>query len=183
MIDKIEEFSKRFGLIQDKKALSLAFSFVSPNPAFLSAEMQKELVTLGVLSGKMVRVLLHYSADDDLHTMVVFHPKDSFFAPHRHKHKSESYHILEGRVKLVLFDDNGDQISSCIIDADSVGGMLCHVPRGMYHLLAPLDDYALVHESRPGPFTAEGDMEFAPWFSSEESNIREYLANFHQKDS
>ena len=49
------------------------------------------------------RICLHSDNSDQVHEMVIAFCRDSYVQPHRHTGKSESFHIIEGRLQVVFF--------------------------------------------------------------------------------
>src|SRR5438477_12910146 len=56
---------------------------------------------------RRMRLCAHQDSDDPLHEMLIILGHGSYIRPHKHLHKTESFHIMEGRADLVLFDDDG----------------------------------------------------------------------------
>ena len=70
---------------------------------------------------KRVRLCTHLNQDDLLHEMLIVLEKSTYVRPHKHPGKSESTHIIEGLVDVVLFDDDG-QIERVISMGDYASG-------------------------------------------------------------
>ena len=56
---------------------------------------------------KRARICTHRSNDDALHEMLIAISANSYIHPHKHTSKVESFHIIEGLVDVVVFDDAG----------------------------------------------------------------------------
>lgn len=56
---------------------------------------------------KRVRFNAHKGDGAVVQEMILAVAKDSYIAPHKHPGKSESFHIIEGELDVVLFEDNG----------------------------------------------------------------------------
>ncbi len=127
---------------------------------------------------KRVRLCAHASAEDSLHEMLIVHAKGNYVPPHRHHGKSESFHMIEGSLKIVLFDDAGaiDRVIVMSADrADQAASMFYRLSAPQYHTVIPLTDWAVFHETTNGPFRRE-DMEFAPWAPAETAAPADQLA-------
>ncbi len=61
-----------------------------------------------------VRVCLHDGPEAALHQMVIVHRRGGEFRPHKHLTKAESYHMIEGRLRIRLFDDQGSVTSETL---------------------------------------------------------------------
>lgn len=112
---------------------------------------------------RRVRLCAHANSDDLLHEMLIVHARGNYVPPHRHNGKSESFHIIEGRLKIVLFDNEG-AVTRVIKMAvgDPEASVFYRLSAPVYHTIIPLTDYVIFHETTNGPFLRE-DMEFAPW--------------------
>ena len=53
------------------------------------------------------RLCLHHHTDDKVHEMIIAFRGDSYVRPHRHHDKSESFHVIEGDLMVVFFNDEG----------------------------------------------------------------------------
>src|SRR5687767_10943614 len=56
---------------------------------------------------KRARICAHPSAADPLHEMIICLDRGTYIRPHRHAGKSESFHIIDGELDVVLFEDDG----------------------------------------------------------------------------
>ena len=56
---------------------------------------------------KRVRLCSHMDVNDSVHEMIIVHAKDCYVPPHKHLKKSESFHLIEGELDVVIFDDDG----------------------------------------------------------------------------
>lgn len=115
---------------------------------------------------RRARLNLHNSDDDLLHEMIIAFRKDSLNMPHRHVGKSESMHVMLGRVDIVTFDDDGHPLRRIRI------GDLTHcrfhstifrMAAPLWHTVIPIDDVVVVHETTNGPFVPGKNMEIPPW--------------------
>ena len=167
--------------LDDGQAVALDNSGKSPayfclrKPVAVTRELISDLVARGAVSGQGIRLCLHESSDAPLHDMIVVQYAGQYFRPHKHLEKGESYHMIEGEMGVVVFDDGGKVADACRMDAS--GTTVYGVGTGMYHTNFPLTDVAVYHESRPGPFVP-GDSVFAPWGpdGEDEKAAREFVA-------
>lgn len=111
----------------------------------------------------LIRVCLHAGPEATLHNMVIVQRRDITFKAHKHLAKEESYHMLEGKLRIDFFDAKGQATGSTVIGAPGTGlPMLCRVRNGVWHSTIPETEYAVIHESRPGPFSG-ADSVMADW--------------------
>jgi cupin fold WbuC family metalloprotein len=109
-----------------------------------------------------VRRCLHGSPESPWHEMIILEREGHYFPPHRHyRKKSETLHIIEGRLGVVQFDDAGNVRASIVLERD--GAMMARVAPDVWHMTVALSDPVIYHESKPGPFAGDLDRAFATW--------------------
>lgn len=113
------------------------------------------------VGGRNVRLCLHSGPEARHHDMIVLEWPDAAFPPHRHRDKAESLHLIDGRLRIVLFDELGQIERSRDLDRESP---IVRIPRNRFHCnLAIGEGPALYRETKPGPFDADTDAEKAPF--------------------
>ena len=70
---------------------------------------------------KRARLCAHPGVGDRLHEMLIVHVGRPYVAPHKHPNKSESYHMIEGRLAIVVFDDRGTAVETTRMGAPGSG--------------------------------------------------------------
>jgi cupin fold WbuC family metalloprotein len=167
--------------LDDDEAVSFNDSGKSPayfclrKPVAVTRELVADLVTRGAGSGKGIRLCLHEGLEALLHDMIVVQYTGQYFRPHKHLEKDESYHMIEGEMGVVIFDEGGKVVDACRMDTSNT--TVYGVGTGMYHTNFPLVDVVVYHEIRPGPFVP-GDNVFASWGpdGEDEEAAREFVA-------
>ncbi len=112
---------------------------------------------------RRARLCTHLSPEDRVHEMLIVHTYDTYVRPHKHLDKVESFHVIEGEGRIVMFDDEGH--IDRVIAIGSYGS-----DRFFYYRLAAasfhtvlIDSPALVfHETTNGPFRPL-DTVWAAW--------------------
>ena len=156
--------------LDDGEAVGLDNSGESPayfcvrKPVAVTQELIADLVAKGAGTGRGIRLCLHEGPEATLHDMIVVQYGGQYFRPHKHLEKSESYHMIEGEMGVVIFDDEGKVVDACRMDTSNT--TVYGVGAGMYHTNFPLADVVVYHESRPGPLGG-GDNILAPWVPDE----------------
>jgi cupin fold WbuC family metalloprotein len=114
-----------------------------------------------------IRVCAHLGVEDRLHEMFIVHKKDTYIRPHKHLHKSESIHIIEGSADVVMFDDAGG-ILEVVRMSDYTSGCKFYyrLAEPYYHTLLIASELLVFHEITNGPFR-RSDTIFAPWAPEE----------------
>ena len=112
---------------------------------------------------KRARICLHPDHEDDIQEMIIAFCKGTYLRPHRHQNKSESFHVMEGKLAVVFFDDNGTVVRRLILEAGKPSASFIYrLNRPLWHTVIILSETALIHETTNGPFVRE-EREFAPW--------------------
>ncbi len=126
--------------------------------AFL--KQQAELSSRG-----RARICAHRSNHDRVHEMLIAISADSYIHPHKHPNKVESFHVIEGSVDVVVFEDDG-AIADVVELGDTSSGRAFYyrLSDSLFHTLLIHSDYLVVHEVTGGPFAPEDTVlaTFAP---------------------
>ena len=123
---------------------------------------------------KRYRLCMHWDEGDASQEMIIVFHRESFMPPHRHPHgKSESYHVIDGQMKVYLFDDDGVVFRNIDMAAKEAGSVfLYRLSASIWHMPRPVSEWVVYHETYPGPFSKEVDVEFPAW-APEERNRTE----------
>jgi len=130
---------------------------------------RKKLDELKILAqkdpNKRARICLHKDDGEMIQEMIIAFCKDSYVRPHRHIDKSESYHIIEGRIEIIFFNDNGIEIDKVVLsDKIDEHPFLFRISNSAWHTVVPKSDFVIIHEVTKGPFN-KNSSEFADWES------------------
>jgi cupin fold WbuC family metalloprotein len=128
---------------------------------------------------RRIRLCAHPDTTDRLHEMLIVHTRGAYVRPHKHLHKSESVHIIEGEVDVVFFDDAG-AVAEVVRMGDYGSGRKFYYRVGgpLYHTLLISSEFLVFHEVTNGPFRRE-DTVFAPWGPEEADTVA--CAAFQQR--
>jgi len=120
---------------------------------------------------KRIRLCAHKRLEDDVHEMFIVHAKDTYVRPHKHLEKSESFHVIEGLVDVVIFDEKGN-IAEIIPMGDYSSGYSFYyrIEKASYHTIVIKSDFLVFHETTKGPFEKKNTI-FAPWSPEEADAI------------
>ena len=117
---------------------------------------------------RRIRLCAHPDTADPLHEMLIVHMKDAYVPPHRHPGKSESFHIVEGTLTVVVFNDEGGATDTIEMGAPGSGRAFYYrLSEARYHTVIVNSEIAVFHEVTNGPFRRD-DMVFAPWAPGED---------------
>jgi cupin fold WbuC family metalloprotein len=123
------------------------------------------------------RLCLHRKAEDAVHEMIIVMCNDVLFRPHRHLVKTESLHIIEGVLDVILFNYVGIPEEAIRMGPIGSGLNFCYrlsVPQ--FHAVLPHSDFVVMYETTMGPYV-EGDAEFAAWSPTEPDDLRAFLVD------
>jgi cupin fold WbuC family metalloprotein len=127
---------------------------------------------------RRARICAHRSNEDRLHEMLIAICADSYIRPHKHLGKSESFHIVEGIVDIVVFDDDG-AIREVIALGDATSGrsFFYRLSDSLFHTLLIRSEVLVVHEVTNGPFQRD-EAVLAPFAPPEDrrEEARAYIA-------
>jgi cupin fold WbuC family metalloprotein len=121
------------------------------------------------------RLCLHRSGDDSVHEMIIAMCKDVLFRPHRHQAKTESIHMIDGFLDVILFEDDGTPQRAFRMGPVGSGMNFCYRQCVcQFHAILPQSDFVVMHETITGPYVA-GEADFAPWAPVETDALRAFL--------
>lgn len=114
---------------------------------------------------RRARICAHASNENPLHEMVIVAASDSYIHPHRHHGKSESFHIIEGEVDIVMFDEGGAVTDIIELgDISSAKPFFYRLSDERFHTLLIRSEYLVFQEVTNGPFVPGATVyaKFAP---------------------
>jgi cupin fold WbuC family metalloprotein len=114
---------------------------------------------------RRARINAHPDGEDTLHEMIIAIDASSYIRPHKHPGKSEAFHIVEGEVDIVVFNDNGE--IDRVVELGAPGGgrsFYYRMSNAFFHTLIIRSDLLVVHEITNGPFRPAATVfaDFAP---------------------
>jgi cupin fold WbuC family metalloprotein len=123
------------------------------------------------------RVCVHVDDAATVQEMILAMRQDVLFRPHRHLKKTESFHIIEGALDVVIFDDDGRPIRGIHLAAIGSGKPFYYrLNEPLYHAILPRTPLIVFHETTTGPFI-QGDAQFAEWAPEDPPKLRAFLEN------
>jgi cupin fold WbuC family metalloprotein len=144
--------------------------FVAKEPIVILGDEELIFIRQQALSSprQRARICAHRRSEDLLHEMFIALSKQTYIQPHRHRQKSESFHIVEGEVDVVLFEDDG-AIHEIVCLGPVGTGRACfyRLDSLRYHTLVIRSELLVMHEVTNGPFDRRL-TEYAPFAPGEE---------------
>ena len=140
---------KDFGFIKKSMGVYLCTCSWIPITDEILASLEEEC-----RDNLLKRCRINYHLDDQshVHEMILCLSINTEIQPHSHLCKDESFHIIRGRVAIGLLKEGEAVLSDvCILDADK-GPYFIRIRAGIQHLVVPLSEMCIVHETTQGPF-------------------------------
>ena len=121
---------------------------------------------------------LHDDYTDPCQRLFIAMEPGTYIRPHRHTAppKPECFMAVRGKLALVVFDDDGE-VKQVICFGDGCDTLAIDLPAGEWHSIIVLEPGSLFFETKPGPYVAMSDKDFAPWAPEENSpEVGSYLS-------
>lgn len=102
---------------------------------------------------------LHESFDDSVQRMFNAIEPGSEIPIARHPYSSETLILLQGRLRVLIYNDYKEIIEDVTLDK-SIGNIGYHIPKGVWHTVKSLESGTVLFETREGPYApvAEEDI-------------------------
>ena len=143
---------------------------------FVNHEMIEEVKYEALQSPRhMARLLMHLSHEDMVQEMLIAMGKNCLVTPNSSIGKSESLQVVEGRLLLVIFDQNGNVVKE--EEMGPIGSNFSSIYRlnsTPWHTMVPLTEMVVVHETLQGPFGNSSDV-MPNWVPSESSGMEKFI--------
>jgi cupin fold WbuC family metalloprotein len=114
--------------------------------------------------------------------MIISLDRDTYIRPHRHAGKSESFHIIDGELTVVLFDDDG-RVTQTIEMGPYHTGMAFYyrLMHATFHSVLVNSAQVIFHETTNGPFDP-ADTEYPEWAPPEgDPAVSRYLERLREE--
>ncbi|MDO8307710.1 MAG: WbuC family cupin fold metalloprotein [Actinomycetota bacterium] len=148
---------------RDDAALTASY-FATDATSFVERADVDELKGLAIAESGPARYSLHASPASTLHSMVILQPFGTYAQPRKHLTKAKLFHIVDGEMVVVIFEESGTVRAVHRMGAEDV--LIVHVEPDCYHTNMALTPQAIYHEVITGPFdrgsTDRVFAEFAP---------------------
>lgn len=96
------------------------------------------------------RICAHRGPTDTLHEMLIAIRSDSYIRPHRHHQKIESFHLVDGSVDVIIFNDDGGIAD--VVELNINKNFYYRLDSPRYHTLLVYSPVLVIHEITNGPF-------------------------------
>jgi len=123
------------------------------------------------------RICVHDSDEAAVHEMIIAFRQDVMFRPHRHHNKSESFHIIEGMIDIVVFSTTGEVERVVRLGIGKDRSFYYRLNTSLYHTIIPRTSIVVFHETTAGPFRSDETL-YAEWAPEDPIALRRYLDRF-----
>lgn len=108
---------------------------------------------------------LHSSYDDKVQRILIGLVKGSYVAPHYHSlpHQWEMFTLLNGQLKICLYNQQGEVTDTKVIDSVQSAGQMIEFSPNEIHSVECLSEEAIMLEIKEGPFRPECAKTFPIW--------------------
>ena len=117
---------------------------------------------------KRARINFHHTDQDSLHEMIIAMTNETKVEPHKHPNKVESFHIIEGIVRIGFLDNKGKITDIIQLDRDQYP--FYRMSSELWHIVVPISEYVVIHEVTNGPFIKGSSSRLPQWYTSDKGN-------------
>ncbi|TGN07970.1 WbuC family cupin fold metalloprotein [Leptospira ilyithenensis] len=156
---KISENIKNFNKVSEEIQYP-----VLPEVVSVSSNEIKQLIEESKHTDrKRMRLCTHTDPSHGLHEMLIVHEKDTYVRPHKHLGRTESFHIIQGRTDVVVYEDDGN-IREVVQMGEYNSGynFYYRLNQSLFHTMLIYSDHLVFQETTSGPFDPALTL-FAPW--------------------
>jgi cupin fold WbuC family metalloprotein len=121
---------------------------------------------------------LHDDYADPCQRLFIAMEPGTYVRPHRHTDppKPECFMAVRGKLALLVFDDDGE-VKQVIPFGDGCDTLAIDLPAGEWHSIIVIEPGSVFFETKPGPYVAMSDKDFAPWAPEENTaEVGSYLS-------
>jgi cupin fold WbuC family metalloprotein len=121
---------------------------------------------------------LHDDYGDPCQRLFIAMEPGTYVRPHRHTDppKPECFMAVRGKLALLVFDGGGE-VKQVIPFGDGCDTLAIDLPVGEWHSIIVLEPGTVFFETKPGPYVAMSDKDFASWSPEENSpEVGPYLS-------
>lgn len=99
---------------------------------------------------------LHEHLDDKVHRFFNAMEPGTIVPVHRHRDTAETFMLVRGKMRVVLYDDDKNIIEDAILSPDC-GNYGIHIPIGVWHWVEILEPNTVTFEVKEGPYVPLSD--------------------------
>ena len=128
---------------------------------------------------KRIRICAHPSSKNAVHDMLIVHFRDTYVRPHKHLNKDETFHLIQGNLDIIIFNDDGTVNRKINMgEYESGDTFFYRMSKSYFHTVIPTSDVVVFHETTKGPFNLNETI-FPNWAPNE--NEQKEIDLFYDK--
>ncbi|MDC3206106.1 WbuC family cupin fold metalloprotein [Candidatus Pelagibacter sp.] len=115
--------------------------------------LENEIQKFSKLKIKKKRICLHKTEKDLIQESIIFTKGFIYFRTHKHPYKKpESYHLIKGKLLIVIFDNHNKVKKKIILKKNKNYPDIYKMNVNSFHLVIPMSKICVWHEVSSGPF-------------------------------
>jgi cupin fold WbuC family metalloprotein len=136
---------------------------------YLATDLQDLVLAARLSERGRAHLNTHDALDADVQRLFIATTRNTYIRPHRHTeaHKWEFFLLIEGRMDLLLFADDGEILERCRLSPSDSRAV--QIPVGQWHSYVCCQPGTLALEVKQGAYIPTADKDFAPWAPDEKS--------------
>ena len=156
------KYLKKNKFIKNKKVKSLTYFFKGKlQNVILTKDLIKKGKIISNFLNKNLRINLHKSVKSNYHDMIIFQRRGTHVLPHKHPIGGETIHMIEGKLKVILFDQKGKLVKTVIMEKNK--NFIFRVSGKIFHSYKIISKLAIYHEDKNGPFIKDSGIIYPKW--------------------
>lgn len=134
---------------------------------FHASQLQDLILAAGQSDRGRANLNTHDTLDADVQRLFIATSRDTYIRPHRHseKHQWEFFLLIEGRMDLLLFSDDGEIVERCRLSSEDTRAV--EIPVGQWHSYVCCQPGTFALEVKQGAYIPTAEENFAPWSPAE----------------
>lgn len=126
------------------------------------------------------RFCLQHSAEDSLHEMYIVRSRGDYGRPDKHLYTTESHTIVEGKMLVILFENDGRIKELFELSKDCY--YTYRIDTNIYHMQVPISEQVVYLETKLGPFNEKSNI-FPDWAPepSESEKVKMFMDELEKK--
>ena len=146
------------------KAKSKTYFYQGEVAAIRPAELQRLIDEAALDPMKKARLCVHSRPESPIHNMIIASHRSTYVGPHRHDHSSVFYTMIQGAMRLIIFDEQGHVKEWYPLEAGQPDvPQFARIESGIWHAEVYMSEWSLFSESVLSPSGKENVLVPAPW--------------------
>lgn len=165
-----------------QKSRSVFYTSKSNDFLHLSKHDIKFLVNKKNLLNKKSRICFHKNEGSKIHEMLIVHKTGAYVRPHKHTNKTESFILLKGKLRVIIFNNKGKILKTINMGPISSSNVFYYKMQKSYFHSFIIDRDSYFFEITKGPFRVNETIfpEWAP-LETDKNEIKKFQKSVIEK--